>query len=174
MRLSIVHRLLTPHPPNPTARAKRRRQLAQGRLPQAPPPRGAHCSLTASARRSSRPGQARAPSTIALGIELVYTTLRYASRDGRRNPANIQCAAQTPSSGSPNCATTCPKKNLPRRLANRKDGETDASAKRPLLAARCPLCVACTKMGAPRVVAQGDGHATAHRAVNAHRITHGA
>ena len=123
MRSSIVHRLLTPHPPNTTACAKRRRQLAQGRLPQAPPPRGAHCSLTASARRSSRPGQARAPSTIVLGIELVYTTLRYASRDGRRNPAHIRRAAQTPSSGSPNCATTCPKRTCHGGLPTEKMGK---------------------------------------------------
>ena len=74
----------------------------------------------------------------------------------------------------PDLRNGMPEKNLPRRLANRKDGETDASVKRPLLAARCPLGIACTKMGAPRVVAQGDGRATAHRAVKAHRITHGA
>ena len=113
MWLSIVHRLLTPHLPNPTACAKRRRQLAQGRLPQAPP-RGAHCSLTASARRSSRPGQAQAPSTIVLGsstrrcamhratdaeIPQTYGALhrllppgaRTAQRHARKEPATAAC-----------------------------------------------------------------------------------
>ena len=120
MRLSIVHRLLTPHPPNPTACAKRRRQLAQGRLPQAPPP-GRPLLFDCICETELAAGASTSPVHNSAG--LVYTTLRYASRDGRRNPAHIRRAAQTPSSGSPNCATTCPKRTCHGGLPTEKMGK---------------------------------------------------